>query len=254
MSPDRPLSPRQEALLLRVVEAYIEAGVPIGSRTLVRAGRDRGLALDGAPRALGARGPGHARPSAHLRRPRADDRGLSLLHDAARAARASSRGRCAIDLSGARGELDSALRLTAEALAQATDLLAAVSAPVARHDRGAPRRARAAAAAARHGGRDHGLGRRRQAPLRVRAGRSTPACWSGRATTSTSRSSACGWARARCASGSRTPRSARRSAASWSAWSRSSRSSSTRARSTSAAPPACSPTCATASWPRCARS
>ena len=35
----------------------------------------------------------------------------------------------AVDLSGARGELDSALRLTAEALAQATDLLAAVSAP-----------------------------------------------------------------------------------------------------------------------------
>ena len=34
-----------------------------------------------------------------------------------------------VDLSGARGELDSALRLTAEALAQATDLLAAVSAP-----------------------------------------------------------------------------------------------------------------------------
>ena len=38
MSPDRPLSPRQEALLLRVVEAYIEAGVPIGSRTLVERG------------------------------------------------------------------------------------------------------------------------------------------------------------------------------------------------------------------------
>ena len=39
MSPDRkPLSPRQEALLLRVVEAYIEAGVPIGSRTLVEQG------------------------------------------------------------------------------------------------------------------------------------------------------------------------------------------------------------------------
>ena len=35
----------------------------------------------------------------------------------------------AVDLSGARGELDSALRSTAEALAQATDLLAAVSAP-----------------------------------------------------------------------------------------------------------------------------
>ena len=35
----------------------------------------------------------------------------------------------AVDLSGARGELDSALRMTAEALAQATDLLAAVSAP-----------------------------------------------------------------------------------------------------------------------------
>src|SRR4051812_50177250 len=38
MSPDTPLSPRQEALLLRLVEAYIVAGVPIGSRTLVEQG------------------------------------------------------------------------------------------------------------------------------------------------------------------------------------------------------------------------
>ena len=83
---------------------------------------------------------------------------------------------------------------------------------LARHDRGAPRRAGAAAAAARHGRRDHGLGRRRQAPLRVRAGGRRGPRWSGPATTSTRRSSASGSARARCASGSPIPRSAPRGA------------------------------------------
>ena len=129
MSPDRkPLSPRQEALLLRVVEAYIEAGVPIGSRTLVEQGAIvaspstvrhelselEGLGMLGHPHTSAGRVPtteGYRYYTAVLERRGIEPRPL------------------AVDLSGARGELDSALRLIAEALAQATDLLAAVSAP-----------------------------------------------------------------------------------------------------------------------------
>ena len=128
MTPDPPLSPRQEALLLRVVEAYIEAGVPIGSRTLVERGAIvaspstvrhelselEGLGMLGHPHTSAGRVPtteGYRYYTALLER-----RGIEPQ-------------KLAVDLSGARGELDSALRLTAEALAQATDLLAAVSAP-----------------------------------------------------------------------------------------------------------------------------
>ena len=160
----------------------------------------------------------------------------------------------AIDLSGARGELDSALRMTAEALAQATDLLAAVSAPsldttVVRHVELVPLQPQLVMAVVitASGGVAKRLFVFEQA---VDAGLLE-------------------WARdyinesiVGLRLGARTLRAAAlgslarhaRSAASSSAWSRSSRSSWTRARSTSAARPACSPTCATASSPRCARS
>lgn len=129
MSPDnKPLTPRQEALLLRVVEAYIEAGVPIGSRTLVERGAVvaspstvrhelselEGLGMLGHPHTSAGRVPtteGYRYYTSLLER-----RGFEP-HP------------FAVDLSGARGELDSALRSTAEALSHATDLLAAVSAP-----------------------------------------------------------------------------------------------------------------------------
>ena len=128
MSARKPLSPRQEALLLRVVEAYIEAGVPIGSRTLVEQGAIvaspstvrhelselEGLGMLGHPHTSAGRVPtteGYRYYTSLLERRGLEPRPL------------------AIDLSGARGELDTALRMTAEALAQATDLLAAVSAP-----------------------------------------------------------------------------------------------------------------------------
>jgi heat-inducible transcriptional repressor len=129
MSPtERPLSPRQEALLLRVVEAYIEAGAPVGSRTLVESGAVVASASTvrhelSELEALGMLG--HPHTSAGRVPTTAGYRYYTSLVER----RGVEPVRPAVDLSGARGELDSALRLTAEALAQATDLLAAVSAP-----------------------------------------------------------------------------------------------------------------------------
>ena len=227
--------------------------MPIGSRTLVEQRRDRRLALDRAPRAVRARGPRHARPPAHLRRPRADDRGLPLLHLAARAAgrrAAAARGRpqrrarrarlrAAPDRRGARaGHRPAGRRLGA----------------VARHDGRAPRRARAAAAAARDGGRDHGLGRRRQAPLRVRAGRRRgPPGVGARLHQRVDRRPAPGRAHAAPAALRSLARQRR------ARHPRAPRAGLHAARRRGLALPrrrgrACSPTCATASSPRCARS
>ena len=129
MSPDRPLSPRQEALLLRVVEAYIEAGVPIGSRTLVEQG-----AIVASPSTvrhelaelelLGMLG--HPHTSAG-RVP--TDRGLSLLRDAA-ASGAASRPRRWPSTSAARAASSTPRsRADRRGAGPATDLLAVVSAP-----------------------------------------------------------------------------------------------------------------------------
>ena len=111
----------------------------------------------------------------------------------------------AVDLSGARGELDSALRIDGRGARAGHRPAGRRLGALARHDGRAPRRARAAAAAARDGGRDHGLGRRRQAPLRVRAGRRRgPARVGARLHQRVDRA-ASAWARARCASASRIP-------------------------------------------------
>jgi heat-inducible transcriptional repressor len=125
---DRPLSSRQELLLRLVVEAHIESGQPVGSKTLVQAGlvdassstvraelaelEEHGM-LD-HPHTSAGRVPteaGYRRYAAELVR-------IGVPAD-----------RLIVDLSSARHELDSALRATTEALASMTQLLAAVSAP-----------------------------------------------------------------------------------------------------------------------------
>jgi heat-inducible transcriptional repressor len=124
----RSLSPRQELLLRLVVEAHIESGQPVGSKSLVQAGlveassstvraelaelEDRGM-LD-HPHTSAGRVPteaGYRRYAAELVRVGVPAEPLG------------------VDLSSARHELDTALRATTEALASMTQLLAAVSAP-----------------------------------------------------------------------------------------------------------------------------
>ena len=126
--PELALSSRQEQILLHVIENYIHGGAPIGSKTLV----DSGLVL--------------ASPST-VRHELAELESLGMLdHPHTSAGRIPTEAGyrhyagilqrqivepqpLAIELSTVRGELDSALRATAEALSDATDLLAAISAP-----------------------------------------------------------------------------------------------------------------------------
>ena len=218
MSPDPPLSPRQEALLLRVVEAYIEAGVPIGSRTLVEQGAIvaspstvrhelselEGLGMLGHPHTSAGRVPtteGYRYYTALLERRGVEARPLPGRPE--RCARRARFGPAADGRGAGAGHGPAGGRLGS----------------VAGHDRRAARRAGAAAAAARHGGRDHGLRRCRQAPLRLRAGRRRGTAGVGaRLHQRVDRRSPPGRAHA-ARSASPTPRWERPSAASWSAWS-----------------------------------
>ena len=161
VSPDRNPSPRARSPACR--RGLHRGRRPIGSRTPCRAGRDRGLAVDRAPRALRAQGAGRARPchAPSCRRPRVS------LHGA------RAPGIEPSPLAPVPSLRAAASSIPPSPAKRATDLGSSLRS-LARHHGGAPRRARAAAAAARDGRRDHGLGRRRD----TRAGRRhQPAAW-----------------------------------------------------------------------------
>lgn len=118
------LSPRQELVLSKVVEAYLEAGQPVGSKALA------------ADPAVGA-GPSTIRNElAQL-----EEHGL-LAHPHTSAGRVPTdagyryfvdrllpRREVSLDLSLIRREVDEAMRITSETLSQVTNLLAIVTAP-----------------------------------------------------------------------------------------------------------------------------
>jgi heat-inducible transcriptional repressor len=128
MRPADRLSPRQRLILRAVVEAYIAGGQPVGSKTLVAAGQV--AASSSTVRAelasleeLGVLSHPHTSagrvPTGEGYRAYVDELVRRPLPPAAPPA----------DLSLAHRELDTALRATAEALSQMTNLLAVVSAP-----------------------------------------------------------------------------------------------------------------------------
>src|SRR4051812_49882445 len=119
------LTPRQEEILVRVVEEYVATGAPVGSKTLLeRSGfevssstirnelavlEERGLLAH--PHTSAGRVPTDAGYRFYVDRlrpePHAPELGLSLV----------------------RREVDEAMRVTTETLSQVTNLLAIVSAP-----------------------------------------------------------------------------------------------------------------------------
>jgi heat-inducible transcriptional repressor len=126
----RELTPRQEAILVRVVEKYVETGAPVGSKTLVAQGlkassstvRNELSQLEeygflSHPHTSAGRVPTDLGYRFFVDRliesidPRGGEAGLAL------------------DLSQLRSEVDGALQVTTEALAEMTHLLALVSAP-----------------------------------------------------------------------------------------------------------------------------
>jgi heat-inducible transcriptional repressor len=127
MTPERPLTPRQELILRQVVEAHIAHGLPVGSKTLVAGGiaassstvryelaELESLGMLAHPHTSAGRVPTDVgyRYYADL-----------LLHSPLQPAPLP------VDLSVAQREIDAALRTTADALAQMTNLLAVVSSP-----------------------------------------------------------------------------------------------------------------------------
>jgi len=123
------LSPRQEEILARVVEAYAATGTPVGSKTLVeRAGiaaapstvrnelavlEEHGLLMH--PHTSAGRVP--------------TDTGYRVYVDRLLERLGPRPAELGLDLSEAQNQLDAALRATTDALARLTHLLALVSAP-----------------------------------------------------------------------------------------------------------------------------
>ena len=170
------LTERQELVLRKVVEEYLDAGAPVGSKALaagVRVGP-----VDDPPRAGEPRGARAARASAHVRRPGPDRGRLPLLRRPA-AARADADPAPPLSLSLVRRELDEAMRVTTETLSQVTNLLAIVTAPPIDTSTIRHVEVLAAAAAGPDGRRDHLDRRRHQAAVHVRARRSTRASPTG---------------------------------------------------------------------------
>ena len=178
------LTPRQELILRKVVDGYRADGHPLGSKSLAQDAEVHLGTVDRALRAGRARGARPARPSAHLRRARADRRRLPLLRrpPAARspgaAAIARARPRAARDRRGDAGDDRDAVpgHEPAGARVGAADP----------HLHDPPRRGAGAPAAGGDGGRHHLDRRRQQAPVHLRAARSTPAWPTGPRRTSTS--------------------------------------------------------------------
>ena len=153
------LTPRQELILRKVVEAHTATGEPVGSKTLAADPRARLRAVDDPQRARHARGARPARPPAHERRTRADRRRPPLLRRSPAARHDVSPRDAASTCELVRREVDEAMRITTETLSQVTNLLAIVSAPPIDTATDPPRRGPAAAAAGADG-RGHHLDRR----------------------------------------------------------------------------------------------
>jgi heat-inducible transcriptional repressor len=123
------LTPRQEAILARLVEEYVATGAPVGSKTLVRRSRldvsastvryelavleEQGLLTH--PHTSAGRVP--------------TDQGYRFFVDRLLEQLGPRPAEIDLDLSRVESQVDSALRTTTEALAQVTHLLALVSAP-----------------------------------------------------------------------------------------------------------------------------
>jgi heat-inducible transcriptional repressor len=128
---ERELTPRQEAILVRVVEKYVETGAPVGSKTLVAA---RGL---NASSSTVRNELSQLEEFGFLSHPHTSagrvptDLGYRFFVDRLIESIDPQRGQAGLtlDLSQLRSEIDSALQVTTEALAEMTHLLALVSAP-----------------------------------------------------------------------------------------------------------------------------
>jgi heat-inducible transcriptional repressor len=126
---DFELSPRQRQILRGVVEAYVAAGQPVGSRTLIeRTGIDvSSSTVRGELAELEARGLlTHPHTSAG-RVP--TERGYRHYADRLLERLEPQTEGFPLDLSSARSEVDEVLQATTEALSELTRLLALVSAP-----------------------------------------------------------------------------------------------------------------------------
>ena len=119
------LTDRQELVLRKVVEEYLEGGAPVGSKALSAEVQWGPSTIRHELASLEELGP--ARPPAHLGRPHPDRGRLPLLRRPPAAGR-GHRPR-ALSLSLVRRELDEAMRVTTETLSQVTNLLAIVTAP-----------------------------------------------------------------------------------------------------------------------------
>ena len=124
------LTPRQELILRKVVEAHTATGEPVGSKTLAADPELDCGPVDDPQRARDARGARPARAPAHVApgacRPTP---GTASTSTACCPATTSSRASAPLDLQLVRREVDEAMRMTTETLSQVTNLLAIVSAP-----------------------------------------------------------------------------------------------------------------------------
>ena len=194
------LTERQELVLRRLVEEYLDAGAPVGSKALSAAfewgpstirhelANLEELGLLAHPHTSAGRVPTEA--------------GYRYFVD--RLLPETSPGP-ALSLTLVRRELDEAMRVTTEALSQVTNLLAIVTAPPIETSTDPPRRGAGPAAPGADGGGDHLHRRRDQAAVHLPAARSTPAWPTGPPATSTSGWSAWAWARGCSTSGCTTP-------------------------------------------------
>src|SRR5438128_1221599 len=123
------LTPRQRAILGRLVEAYVVTGQPVGSKHLVERSRLSVSSSTVRYELAGLEGLGfltHPHTSAG-RIP--TERGYRLYVDELLERLEPRPARFQLDLSTLRSEVESALQATTEALADVTSLLALVSAP-----------------------------------------------------------------------------------------------------------------------------
>jgi len=127
----RQLTPRQEAILARVVEEYVETGEPVGSKTLVeRTGLDVSSSTVRYELAQLEEFGFLSHPHTSAGRV-PTDLGYRFFVDRVieSADPRPSDAELTLDLSQLKSEVDSALQVTTDALAEMTHLLALVSAP-----------------------------------------------------------------------------------------------------------------------------
>jgi heat-inducible transcriptional repressor len=123
------LSPRQQAILIKVVETYVETGQPVASKTLA-ADSELGSAPSTIRNELALLEEHGLLAHPHTSAGRVPtDAGHRYVVDRLLAAPVSTALERPIALSLERRELDDALRATTEALAEMTNLLAVASAP-----------------------------------------------------------------------------------------------------------------------------